>query len=216
MCHESRKLEAVIFILPLWLGLSSSARADSSQADHVARLRQKVEAQQSEVRALRERLAKATHDISRGAWRYPASPRNPAPAIEITDVETWWDSDHRPPFGLAPTFRFHLHNIGSKPITKFHLSCTYYLASGTKFGSGGDSLVPNNRVQIIPPGYWMTVQFDWREYSLEGGAEPPVLRPMTVYAEIVLSTDENTRNIVRRITIPPTPQRRIPSEASSS
>jgi len=211
MCRKWRKLNAFMAILLLWLGRSSSVGADSSEAGLVARLRQKVEAQRSEVRALRERLTK--DELAMGLSPGRASPRNPAPAVEITDIETWWDSDERPPFGLAPTFRFHLHNIGSKPITSLDLSCTYYLASGTKFGSGENSIVPNV-VQIIPPGYWMTVQFDWREYSRTGGGEPPVLRPMTVQAEIVLSTDENTRDIVRRITIPPKPHRRFPSEAS--
>ncbi len=180
MCREWRKLNALMLILLLWLGQSSSVRADLSEADLVARLHQKVEAQRSEVRALQERLAK--DELSMGLSPSRASPRNPAPAIEITDIETWWDSDDR--FGLAPTFRFHLHNIGSKPITNLYLTCTFYLASGSKFGSSGDGLVPNV-VQIIPPGHWMTVLFTSSRYSGES-----VLRPLTVRAEIELSTLE--------------------------
>lgn len=213
MCRKWRAPNALLLTttMLLWLGVSPSARADSSEAEAVARLRQKIEAQQSEVRSLQERLAKASNTLTMGLSPTPPHARKPAP-VEITDIETWWDSDDRPPFGLAPSFRFRLRNIGSKPITNLDLSCTYYLASGTKFGSGENSIVPNV-VQIIPPGYWMTVQFDWREYSRTEGGEPPVLRPMTVQAEIVLSTDENTRDIVRRITIPPKPQR-LPVEAS--
>jgi len=200
-------------MLVVWLSMSPSTRADSSEADLVAQLQMKIDAQQSEVQLLREGLAKAISTMTSGLPRESVSPLKPAPSIEITDIETWWDSDGRLPYGLAPTFRFRLRNAGTKPITNLDLSCTYYLASGTKFGSGSNSVVPNV-VQILAPGQWMKVQFDWREYSRENGGESPSLRPMTVQAEIVLSTDQNTHDIVRRITIPPKPHR-LPIEASS-
>jgi hypothetical protein len=215
MCRKSRALKALMLItmLLLSLGLSSIARADSSEADLIAQLYKKIDAQQSEVRLLQERLAKAVRVMTSGVPPERLLPLKPAQAIEITDIETWWDSDGRYPFGLAPSFRFRLRNAGSKPITNLDLSCTYYLASGTKFGSGSNSVVPNV-VQILAPGHWMKVEFDWREYSRENGGESPSLRPMTVQAEVVLSTDQDTRNIVRRITIPPKP-RRLPVEAAS-
>jgi hypothetical protein len=203
MCHEWRKLSAFILTTVLWLAAPSRVRADSSQAKLVARLRQKIEAEQSHVRQLQQLLIKAKTDM----YTFPdrASPRNPAPPVQITNIETWWDSDGR--LGLTPTFRFRLHNVGSKPIPTLYLSCTYYLASGSKFGSSSDRLVPNV-VPIIAPGQWMTVMFSSSRYTGES-----VSIPFTVKAEIVLSSDESTHDVVRLITIPPKPHR-LPVEAS--
>ena len=205
MCREWRKLNLLLLMPLLWVGEPSAARADLSQAKQVARLHQEIEAQRSEVRQLQERLYQANVDMLTVPSH--ASPRNPAPAIELTDIETWWESDNRPPFGLAPTFRFHLHNVGSRPIANLYLSCTFYLASGSKFGSSSDGLVPNV-VQIIAPGQWMSVLFTWSRYTGE-----TVFKPLTLQAEIDLSDDESTHHFVKRISIPPKP-RRLPFEAS--
>ena len=204
MCRRWGLLGAIVLTAPLLLRASSAAWAASSQAKLVARLQQQIEMERSEVHVLRERLLKDNIAMYPAPWRQRPYPRNlAAPAIEITDLETWWDSDGD---RLAPTFRFHLHNIGNKPIINLYLGCTYYLASGTKFGSGNDRLVPNV-IQIIAPDQWVTVLFGPNRYTGES-----VVRPLTVRAEIDLSTDENS-HYLRRITIPPKPQR-LPFQAA--
>jgi len=204
MCRKWGRLSAIVLTAMVWLEASSVAKADFSQAKQVARLHQQIETERSQVRVLRERLLKDNSAMYPAPWRRRPYPPNPAaPAIQITDLETWWDSYGG---GLAPTFRFHLHNIGSKPINNLDLRCTYSLASGSKFGSSGDGLVPNV-VQIIAPGQWITVLFGADRYAGES-----VVKPLTVQAEIDLNTDENRHHLIR-ITIPPKPQR-LPSDAA--
>jgi hypothetical protein len=202
----SRDWRFLNLFLMLWLclGASSTVRADSSPARLVARLRQQIETERSQAHLLHDRLVKDYITMYSAPWRNrPYPPNRAAPAVAITDLETWWDSKGG---ALAPTFRFHLHNVGSEPITNLDLRCTYYLPGGTKFGSSGDGLVPNV-VQIIAPGQWMTVLFGSNRYTGES-----VIRPLTVRAEIDLSTYEGT-HLLRQITISPKPQRLPPVES---
>jgi hypothetical protein len=202
MFRKWRTLNLLLMLL-LCPGASSSARADPSQATLVARLHHEIEVDQAEVGLLHERLVKDYIQMFPAPWRAQPYPRNPAaPSFEITNLETWWDSDPRPP-GLTPVFRFRLHNSGSKPITDMSLTYTYYLASGTKIGSSNDQLVPNI-VQAIASGQWITVT------ARRDATSRPLFSPMMVQAEIDFSAHESTL-FLRRITIPPKPQR-LPSD----
>jgi hypothetical protein len=206
MSRKYRKLGIFQLTLLLWLAAPFAARADSTEANAIARLKLQIQAQQAETRSLQKRLQTADYALVKMRdlvnMRTLPSARNAMPAVEITNLETWWDSVPGTS-GLAPAFRFRLHNVGTKPITDLSLAATYFLASGTKFGEGADGLVPNV-IQVIPPGEWMTVEINYDTYR-PSHYSPSI--PLTVEAEVSLSSLDCTKDFTMRIVIPRKPHR---------